>query len=128
MALTYTLPSEHRLKSRKVIGELFVEGQSCFQHPLKAVYRLEGAASNPQRSIGVSVSKRHFRKAVDRNRIKRLLREAYRLEQHAYPSQAAPLRCMIIYIGKAQPKLDQLRHAMRLLLTHLYDQSMSNER
>jgi len=58
--------------------------------------------------MGVSVSKKYFKKAVHRNRIKRLLREAYRtqklpLQQLIKEEAAPPLQLFIIYTGKELP-------------------------
>lgn len=69
-----------RLVSSKAIGELFSSGSrsfSCF--PVKAVYRKAALSDGPSHvKVLTSVSKRHFKHAVDRNRAKRQIREAYR--------------------------------------------------
>ena len=75
----HTLGKEERLCSRKAIEELFGGGhKSVTAYPIRAVYL-------PSEQTGVrvmvSVSKRHFKRAVKRNRIKRQLREAYRLQK-----------------------------------------------
>lgn len=76
-------PKSERLKSRKQIDGLFAGGKSYNAFPVRMAYRLfatpEGA--QPALLVGVSAPKRHFKKAVHRNRIKRLLREAYRLQK-----------------------------------------------
>ena len=75
----HTLGKEERLCSRKAIDELFGGGhKSVTAYPIRAVYmpsQEEGVR------VMVSVSKRHFKRAVKRNRIKRQLREAYRLQK-----------------------------------------------
>lgn len=76
-----------RLVSSKVIGELFSSGSrsfSCF--PVKAVYRKAAVSDgHPPVKVLTSVSKRHFKHAVDRNRAKRQIREAYRLHKDILP-------------------------------------------
>ena len=71
-----------RLCSKKRIEALFA-GNSCSlsAYPLRAVYR-ENTDSTEQVQLLISVSKRRFKHAVDRNRTKRLIREAYRLNKH----------------------------------------------
>ena len=75
MKLTYN--KHEKLKSQKTIEQLFLDGDSVSAYPLRLVYLKHGDS----RKVGVSVSKRNFKRAVDRIRIKRLLREAYRLNK-----------------------------------------------
>ena len=80
MPKRFRFPKTERLKSRKGIDDLFATGKSVSVFPVRAVYKFS-VAEEAGIKAGVSVSKRHFKKAVDRNRIKRLLREAYRLQK-----------------------------------------------
>lgn len=78
-----TYPKKEKLKARKHIDELFVTGKSVSKYPLRMVYiKLNDWEEEQKLQVGVSVSKRHFKKAVDRNYFKRLLREAYRNNKH----------------------------------------------
>ena len=72
-----------KLKSRKLVEELFARGKSLHLFPIRISYKFLPLLDNEKTilQVGVSVSKRNFKKAVDRNRIKRLLREAYRLQK-----------------------------------------------
>lgn len=93
--------SDVRLKSRKLIGKLFAEGQTAKAYPIRIQYILHDIDHHPPLLIGVSVSKRHFKRAVDRNKIKRQLREAYREHQHQIDKLASTsdekVAMMIIY-------------------------------
>jgi len=96
---TYTLGKNARLKSRKAIEQLFTVGKSFSVFPFKVVYQITandpaaGENNDQQSTLKVqlkcafSVSKRHFKKAVYRNRIKRLMREAYRLQKNELQDQ-----------------------------------------
>ncbi len=76
-----TYPKAEKLKSRTVIGQMFAEGKSVGKYPLRLVYMPLETDGTAALKMGVSVSKKHFKKAVDRNYYKRLLREAYRLNK-----------------------------------------------
>ena len=78
MVKRFGLGKSERLKSRKQIEELFLSGNNFSQFPIRVSYQFE-ASEKPTFQIGVSASKKYFKKAVDRNRIKRLLRETYRI-------------------------------------------------
>ncbi|PXY44384.1 ribonuclease P protein component [Flavobacterium hydrophilum] len=80
--MNFTYPKNERLKSKTTIGLLFSEGKSVSKYPLRLVYRQAEADSEEKIKIGVSVSKKYFKKAVDRNYFKRVLRETYRLNKH----------------------------------------------
>lgn len=78
----YTYPKEEKLKSRNTIDLMFSEGRSVSKYPLRLVYIPLPETEENTIKLGVSVSKKHFKKAVDRNYFKRLLREAYRHNKH----------------------------------------------
>ena len=80
--MNFTYPKNERLKSKTTIGLLFSEGKSVSKYPLRLVYRQAEADSEEKIKIGVSVSKKYFKRAVDRNYFKRVLRETYRLNKH----------------------------------------------
>jgi len=112
---------EERLKSRKLIQHLFKEGKSFVQYPLRLVWLpVEGLSGPYPVQVALSVPKRRFRKAVQRNRIRRLMREAYRLnKQELYrvlEGRAERLAFMVIYVGKEEPTFQQVSQATRLML------------
>lgn len=77
-----TYPKAEKLKSRSTIDLLFTQGKSVSKYPLRLVYvPLESDESDEKIKMGVSVSKKYFKKAVDRNYFKRVLRETYRLNK-----------------------------------------------
>lgn len=78
--LRFTFPKSERLNSKKSIEELFNEGSYFYLYPFRVSYLFkEDLASYPQ--VMFSVSKKKFKSAVKRNRIKRLMKEAYRLNK-----------------------------------------------
>ncbi len=80
----FTFKKEERMCGQKVIDRLFSEGKSFLVHPLRVVYLLEPCEDVQETgtSVLISVSKKRFRRAVKRNRIKRLVRESFRLNKH----------------------------------------------
>ena len=75
-------PTIEKLKSKKLLDALFSSGKKINGFPIKLVYKPLDFEDDCLIKVGVSVPKRNFKKAVDRNRIKRLMREAYRLNKH----------------------------------------------
>lgn len=76
-----TYPKIEKLKSKNTINLLFSKGKSVSKYPLRIVY-VEENLEDSAIKMGVSVSKKYFKKAVDRNYYKRVLRETYRLNKH----------------------------------------------
>ena len=96
----FTYSKAEKLKSRKIIDLLFSEGKSVSKYPLRLVYApTEGI--DEKLLFGVSVSKRNFKNAVDRNYFKRVLRECYRLNKHLlYENLDKPYAMMFFYQSK----------------------------
>jgi ribonuclease P protein component len=80
--MNFSFSKNEKLKSRKIIDSLFTEGKSVSKYPLRLVFVEAENEDNLPLKIGVSVSKKHFKNAVDRNYFKRVLRECYRLNKH----------------------------------------------
>ncbi len=80
--MQFTYPKKEKLKSKTTIDLLFSDGNSVSKFPLRLAY-VENKEPNAElMKMGVSVSKKYFKKAVDRNYFKRVLRETYRLNKH----------------------------------------------
>jgi len=113
-----TYNREERLKKKKLIEQLFNDGKSLSVFPIKLVY-LETEHKGPYKlQASVSVAKRNFKKAVDRNHIKRLLREVYRKNKYLiYQSQHTKKHIfMFIYLGKKEMNYNLLEQKMITLL------------
>lgn len=80
--MNFTYPETEKLKSQKTIDLLFSDGKSVSKYPLRLVYVKNSFEEKEKLKFGVSVSKKYFKNAVDRNYFKRVLRECYRLNKH----------------------------------------------
>jgi len=109
-------PREEKLKARKLIDELFISGKSVSKYPLRMVYIQLDDPQTIQLQTGVSVSKRHFKKAVDRNYYKRLLREAYRKNKHLLTDQISQnFAMMLFYQTKDKLSYQEVESKMKAL-------------
>ncbi|MCB4798258.1 ribonuclease P protein component [Neotamlana laminarinivorans] len=124
MRLTY--PKNEKLKSKTLIDELFNSGKSVSSYPLRLVYLPTTFKENIQAKTGVSVSKRNFKTAVARNRIKRLMREAYRLNKpDIFNNLSTPHAFMILYIGKEIPNFNLVNTKMKQLFEKFSNKSQA---
>lgn len=113
-----TFGKEERLKSKKLIEKLYTDGTSIKAFPLRMVYLQTEHTSTFPCQVAVSVPKRNFKLAVERNRIKRVLRETYRLQKRiVYDDLKEPYIFMISYIGKEAWDSKELHKKMKKLLT-----------
>ena len=99
---SHSLGKDERLKSRKGINSLFESGKKITLFPYRLLYQIEKGTGTIQ--AGFTVSSKHFPRAVDRNRIKRLSREAYRLQNTALkvaiPANHKRLQLFFVYTGR----------------------------
>lgn len=94
----------NKLKGKKNIEKLFSEGQKITLHPLSIV-----VLTSEEMALGVSVGKRHFKQAVDRNKIKRHLRNVLRKQLlSVFEKNEKNFSVMLIYIGSQMPTLAML--------------------
>lgn len=97
--MNFRFPKSEKLKSKKAIELLFTEGKSLTKYPIKVFYL--PIENKEKTQAGFAVPKRNFKNAVDRNRIKRQLREAYRLQKHLLKNEAdLNFTLFFLYIGK----------------------------
>ena len=102
---TFTFKKKERLKSRKLIGQLFKEGNSFSSFPLRLIWiKTELPAEEYPVQMALSVPKRAFAKAAHRNPLRRRIREAYRLNKHLLYEQLNEQEnryaVMFIYVAK----------------------------
>lgn len=102
---------DEKLKSRKMIGNIFSDGRVVKAFPIRIQFVFHNNTDVPVCQMGVSVPKRNFKKAVDRNRIKRQLREAFRLHKHDFYLQLehADKRIALMVIYTSPEKLEYSR-------------------
>lgn len=110
---------KEKLKSKIEITRLFTEGNSVKKYPLRLLY-LPQKNNKLLSRAAVSVSKRNFKRAVDRSRIKRLMREAYRKNKYlVFSDLDISYDLMFIYTGRELPHYDKLFKVTELLLQEM---------
>ena len=118
--MRFTFKKQEKLKSKKLIQQLFEQGNTLFQFPLQLVYLKIDHTSDYTVQAGFSVPKKKFKRAVDRNRIKRLMREAYRKHKHTlYQNNKEKYVLMCIYTDEKEHKYVDIEEKMILLLKKL---------
>ena len=116
-----TFPLKEHLKSKKTIEKLYAEGTSVTAFPLRAVFiEQETEEQEPQAAILISVAKKRFRHAVDRNLVKRRIREAYRTSKHSFvaalQNKGKKMAVAILYIDTRHNSTAFIKRKMEKLL------------
>ena len=123
MAKTFTYNKKEKLKSRKQLEALFSKGKTLLHFPIKVFYLLPETPLDNAVKAGVGASSRSFKKAVQRNRIKRLLREAYRLNKqplHQFlEMHNQQLVIFLLYVDKQMPQKNVIQAKMPFVLERL---------
>ena len=114
----FSFKKEERLNSKKKIKELFDKGSSFYLFPFKVIYLEQvplDSGKSPCHQIMISVPKRKFKKAVDRNLIKRRIREAYRLNKSIIRPDGVQKAYLIAYIYTTDKVLSQAAISKKLI-------------
>ncbi len=107
--LSTKYPKIEKLKSKSTIDLLFTKGMTVAKYPLRLVFFELPGNDNPQNKTGVSVSKKYFKKAVDRNYFKRVLRETYRRNKTILNvDDSKSFAFMLLYQTKDRLPFDQI--------------------
>jgi len=113
-----SFPKREKLKGKKLIETLFTEGKNQGRGPLKLIYLKTDFEDGVPVKVAVVAPKRKFRHAVDRNRVKRLLREAYRLNKPLlFNNIEGSYAFLFLYLGPSLPDFDRVDRAMKELIT-----------
>lgn len=116
--MSLKFPASEKLKSSKQIEELIAHGKTIKQYPLKLVALEKPGFSCTKAAF--AVPKRNFKLAVDRNQLKRLLREAYRLEKvDSKLNNGKKFALLWIYLGKEKYPFAKLRKDVASLLNKI---------
>jgi ribonuclease P protein component len=118
---TFSYNASEKLKSKKQLDAVFHKGKSFATFPIKVFYVYGDGESSLQ--TGVGVSSRYFKKAVHRNRIKRLLREAYRTEKQPLHdllnNKQKQLSVFLLFIDKSLPEYPVMKTKMKICIQRL---------
>ncbi|WP_181899475.1 ribonuclease P protein component [Flagellimonas nanhaiensis] len=112
-----SFPKNEKLKSKKHFDALFEEGKSVLKFPLKLIYLRSDFGDDTKVKIGVAAPKKKFGRAVDRNHIKRLLRETYRLNKALiFNNMEGNFAFLFLYLGDKMPNFQEMDGAMKQVL------------
>ncbi|MEX0275714.1 MAG: ribonuclease P protein component [Flavobacteriaceae bacterium] len=113
MPTDHTLGRSEKLKGKKTIDLLFSKGRQLTAYPIKLIYMERESLENPKVQVGFAVPKKRFKKAVERNRIKRLMREAYRLNKTLVVGNSSfSFAFLFLYLGKEMPNFVQVEQSV----------------
>jgi len=123
----FTFSKDERLHSKVLIEDLFANGKSFFNYPFKVIVTHTLSEKLPGVKVLISVSKRNFKKAVDRNQIKRLIREAYRKNKFLLTESANEKMLIIhiafIYTAKSILSYQEIERKIILILQTIKNQN-----
>lgn len=115
--MAFTFPKKEKLKSRKLFDQLFAEGKGIKTGNVKLIYLKTKLPEEVLFQVGVAVPKKNFKSAVKRNRIKRLLRESYRLNKHLiFNNSEGAFAFLFLYLGKEIPDYNTIERNIQTIL------------
>lgn len=118
-----TFPKEERLHGRTTVAEVFAKGKRFQLDPYRIVWRTRAQDDLPSIRFGISVSKKIFKKAVERNRIKRCNREAFRAVKQSFIeellAQNKQIDLFLVYSGSIETSTEVLKEKIILILNRL---------
>ena len=115
--MAFSFPKKERLKSKKLFEQVFQDGKSLKQYPLKLIYLETELTEDVKCQAGMAVPKRRIRQAVKRNRIKRIMRESYRLNKEPiFNKMQGSYALLFLYLGKESPEYSKVEGSMKTLL------------
>jgi ribonuclease P protein component len=119
----YQFPQKEKLKSKKTIESLFSSGKSISKFPLLVFYRFDPSQDSAICKMTVAVSKKKHKRAVDRNLIKRRIKESYRLQKFALINQlkSHDLNLVFVYTAKEVLSFDKIFSSTEKLIQKLID-------
>ncbi len=123
----YSLKKKEILSGKKQIAGLFDSGKSLYRYPLKVFFKFTNIYSADHSNVlfGVSVSKKKFRKAHERNLLKRRIRESYRLNKYELLDNIEPntqLYFMFVFIGNKIENYNTINRSLLYLLSKLLNE------
>lgn len=115
-----------RLCSRTAINVLFAQGKTMIAYPLRSVHHFTDAGEVPARFM-VTVPKKHIRHAVDRVKLRRRIREAYRLNRHlllpVLQERELHVDIAMLYLDKEKQSYATIEQCVRRLLIKIADKA-----
>lgn len=118
-----TFPKIEKLKSTKDLDELFGGGKSIHEPPVRAIYKKKVEKTIATLSVGVSAPKKLHKLAVNRNLLKRRMREAYRLNNHqlkqTLKDSDIQLNVMFVYTSKQILSYSEIEDKIKVILNRL---------
>jgi ribonuclease P protein component len=129
---SFTFRKKEKLCSQKLIGEMFLSGNSFLCYPLKVTWmKAEELQSEFPVQVAFSVPKRIFKRAHDRNRLKRLMREAYRLQKSSLykvaDNEKMKIILMFVYIGKEQTQFNRIETSVGKVISRMIKEIKTNK-